>query len=130
MSAFNEGFLNEISYRKRPLNEFIQSFIQAGEFGVFSSFFLQGLGSATSMTDCKSKLLDMDCFSNEELSFIIEYFSSLGKGDSVTQKQYFTAIKSSLNEYMDRAKDDCKRYGKLYIQLGFLCGLTILILII
>ena len=114
MSAFNEGFLNEISYRKRPLNVFVQSYAQSGEFGAFSAFFMQGLGSATAMEECKNKLAETGCFSSDEQAFIIEYFSSLGKGDSLTQKQYFTAIKSSLNEYMDRAKADYMRYGKLY----------------
>lgn len=130
MSVFNERFLNEVAYYKRSLSEFAKSCSEKGDFGVFAVSFLHGLGRKDLLVDCKNALENMGYFSLEEREFIIEYFSSLGKGDSGTQLQYFSAIKTSLNEYIVAAKADYERYGRLYVKLGFLCGLTILILII
>lgn len=128
--AFNDEFLNEISYHKRPLNEFLKCYRQKSDFAVFLTLYLRSLGDENLYNDSHTALTEMGCFSNEEIQFILEYFSMLGKGDSQSQKQYYSGIKNRLNEYMDRAKADCEKYGKLYVKLGFLCGLTILILII
>ena len=128
--AFNDAFLNEISYHKRPLKEFLKCYRQKGDFAVFSTLYLRGLGDENLYADSHAALTEMGCFSNEEMQFILEYFSMLGKGDSQGQKQYYAGIKNRLNEYMDKAKTDYEKYGKLYVKLGFLCGLTILILII
>ena len=130
MTTFNEKYLNEMGYYKRPLDEFAKHCSLQGEFGSFCLYFLQKLGHKEGVAECRSALDAMGCFSAEEREFIIEYFSALGKGDSITQTQYFSAIKAPLNEYMGRAKSDYGRYGKLYIQMGFLCGVAVLILII
>ena len=130
MSAFNEKFLNEVAYYKRPLSEFVQLNSRKDEFGLFSKFFLDGLGDRDVRINCQKYLEALGCFSGDEREFILGYFFSLGKEDSSAQAKYFTAMKSVLVEYMGNAKEDYERYGKLYVKLGFLCGLTILILII
>ena len=130
MSAFNDCFLNEIFYYKRPLSEVVKESSLKGGFGLFASYFLKNLSRPNLLLDSKVALENMGCFSKDEQEFILRYFSSLGKGDSRAQTQYFLSIKTSLNEYMDRAKADYSRYGKLYLKLGFLSGLAILVLII
>ena len=130
MSYFNEKFLNEVAYYKRPLSEFFHLHSRKDEFGAFSKFFLDGLGNSDLRSNCQKYLNELACFSMDEIEFILGYFFSLGKEDSNAQAKYFTAIKSALVEYMGRAKEDYNRYGNLYVKLGFLCGLTILILIV
>ena len=59
-----------------------------------------------------------------------DYFQMLGKGDSSSQKTYFSAMKEEIQKRYNLAENEYKRYGDLYIKLGFLCGLFLLILII
>ena len=54
----------------------------------------------------------------------------LGKGDSFSQKGYFATSKDALEKLYVEAENNCKKYVHLYIKLGFLCGLTLLILLI
>ena len=57
-------------------------------------------------------------------------FLMLGKGDSFSQKGYFATSKDALEKLYAEAENNCKKYVHLYIKLGFLCGLTLLILLI
>ena len=66
----------------------------------------------------------------EEKRVVEDYFLMLGKGDSISQKGYFSSVKQSLSALQIDAETACKRYGDLYIKLGFLCGLLILILML
>ena len=54
----------------------------------------------------------------------------IGKADSVAQKAYFSSQKDVLKGVEQDAINACKKYGELYIKMGFLLGLLILILII
>ena len=66
----------------------------------------------------------------EEKRVICDYFSMLGKGDSQSQKGYFSGEKERLKKFQNETEEICKKYSDLYVKLGFLCGLLILILII
>ena len=54
----------------------------------------------------------------------------LGKGDSASQKAYFSALKEPIGKMQLGAETAYKKYGDLYVKLGFLCGLLILILLL
>jgi len=64
------------------------------------------------------------------LRTVENYFCMLGKGDSGSQKSYFSSMKEGLTAMSVDAENAAKRYGDLYIKMGFLCGLFILILIV
>ena len=66
----------------------------------------------------------------EERRLVEDYFLVLGKGDSVAQKGYFTSFKDRLSDLQNNTETLSKRYGDLYIKIGFLCGLLLLLLII
>ena len=66
----------------------------------------------------------------EEKNVVEDYFLMLGKGDSASQKTYFSAMKERLISLKDEAVNAHKRYGDLYVKLGFLCGLFLLILML
>ena len=66
----------------------------------------------------------------EEMGFLEDYFQMLGKGDSSSQKAYFSAMKDEIQKRYALAENEYKKYGDLYIKLGFLCGLFLLILIV
>ncbi|MBQ5927253.1 MAG: hypothetical protein IIX01_04960, partial [Clostridia bacterium] len=68
--------------------------------------------------------------SQDEKRFVSDYLSMLGRGDSASQKAYFQSQKNFLNQYKTKSVEECKKYGDLYVKLGFLLGLAILVLIV
>lgn len=129
-SAFNDRFLEELSYSRRPLGEIFSKSMYTGEFQLLLCEFISYLKS-----DDKNFLLVINenpfsFLSEDEKVEISDYFLALGKGDSQAQKGYFLSIKGRIDARRSEAEEKCKRYVDLYVKLGFLCGLFILILII
>ena len=130
LQEFNERFLNEISYYRRPIKEFVAKYVYKGEFNeLLHDYFavIQQGGSVQSAFIDESKY---SFLKREEKRVVEDYFLMLGKGDSISQKGYFSSVKQSLSALQIDAETACKRYGDLYIKLGFLCGLLILILML
>ena len=130
INEFNERFLNEMSYYRRPLTEFFSKYEYTKEFKFLLDDYIQTLRNGQTSLEKALETADYDFLKKEEKSFICDYFNMLGKGDSVSQKAYFSSVKECLKKQANEAMIESKRYGDLYIKLGFLCGLFILILII
>lgn len=127
---FNDQFINEITYYRRPIKDFLAQHTFEGEFQTF----LQGYATCLGLySENRAQALDLSAYSflaeNEKID-IIDYFSMLGKGDSASQRCYFLSMRERLTKYEADAVSQGKKYENLYIELGFLCGLFILILII
>ncbi len=127
---FNERFLSEISYYRRPLREFITAYAYQGEFQQFLSNAFLARRDDTKNESVFREIDKLEFLKNEEKYELQDYFLMLGKGDSGSQKNYFTSYKEKLSSLTQSANLDAKRYGDLYIKLGFLSGLFILLLII
>lgn len=127
---FNERFLSEISYYRRPIVDFVSQYFYKGEFNVLLHCYFEQLLE----NDFEEKrALDLPEFiflNEEEKAVINDYFLMLGRGDSSSQKGYFSSVREKLFKLQNDSEVACKRYGDLYIKLGVLCGLLILILII
>ena len=128
LQLFNERFISEVSYYRRPIHEFISAYSYRGEFDLL-------LGDFISKVEKNSPLIDFDWreysfLKKDEQCAVQEYFMMLGRGNSASQKTYFSSMESTLKKWSEEANVMCKKYGDLYIKLGFLCGLFILILII
>ena len=130
LQEFNERFLSEISYYKRPIHEFISKFSYCGEFSVFLQDFVKALANGSFQERTIDELPLYDFLTQEEKRFVSDYFLMLGKGDTASQKGYFSSVKEPLNRLQTKATEASKKYGDLYVKIGFLCGLFILILII
>lgn len=128
--AFNERFLNEIAYYRRPIAEFTANFAYRGEFGILLNDYFASVEDFQAIFIRKMEKDIYDFLKKEEKRSITDYFSMLGKGDSQSQKTYFSSIKEMLLKQRNEAEAENKKFGDLYIKLGFLCGLFILILII
>lgn len=126
---FNDRFISEISYFKRPIEDFVAAYAYQGEFdNVLQRFFL-GLKDDSSAENGLD-LSDQTFLSDAEKQLVFDYFLMFGKGDSLSQKNYFSAVKERLSKLEANADAEAKRYGDLYIKLGFLCGLLLLILLV
>ena len=127
--VFNERFLSEIAYYRRPVKEFIALYSYRGEFNDFLAEIFTVREENLELESLFSK--DKYTFlKEEEKKTLTDYFFMLGKGDSASQKGYFSSVKEKLLSMQKEAETQAKRYGDLYIKIGFLCGLLILILIV
>lgn len=128
--VFNERFISELSYFRRPIYEFISSYEYFGEFLFFLKEFLSNHEKNTVFLQ---ELMDDTAFyflKSDEKSMVVNYFSMLGRGDSHSQKVYFTSMNEILKKAEVQAISNCKKYSELYLKMGFLIGLLIIILII
>lgn len=127
---FNERFLTEIAYYRRPIQEFAAKYTYRGEFAELLERFFEGLNEEVVQ---ENTFLDKAHFSflkEEERRAVEDYFLMLGRGDSVSQRGYFSSVKEELYSESVVAEKACKKYADLYIKIGFLCGLLLLILMI
>ncbi len=126
---FNERFLSEIAYYRRPLQEFAQSYSYRGAFRELLRDYFSSLEKSNERIELFEKK-KYYFLSEEEGRTVEDYFQMLGKGDSASQKGYFSSVQARLNALQTESEATAKRYGDLYVKIGFLCGLLILILIV
>lgn len=130
LQEFNERFLSEISYYRRPIKDFASKYYYKGEFNILLKDFFEGLENRSEGERFLSDLPTYAFLKKEEMSVIEDYLLMLGRGDSASQKNYFSSVKPQLSKWQNESDAACKRYGDLYIKLGFLFGLFIFILIL
>ena len=130
LKEFNERFLSEVSYYRRPLGEFWAKYTYKGEFQMFLQTFFAEIDELSQSEHRSMSFPDCEFLKSEDKALMEDYFKMLGKGDSASQKTYFSAAKERLAKVCTEAESEYKKYGDLYIKLGFLCGLLILILMI
>ena len=130
LKEFNERFLSEVSYYRRPLGEFASKYSYKGEFQIFLQNFFAEIDELSQSEHSSITFDGCEFLKGEDKSLLEDYFKMLGKGDSASQKTYFSAAKERLAKFCVDAESEYKKYGDLYVKLGFLCGLLILILII
>ena len=130
LKEFNERFLSEVSYYRRPLGEFVSKYVYKGEFQNFLQNFFAEIEEISQSNEREINFDDCEFLKGEDKNLVEDYFKMLGKGDSASQKTYFSAGKEWIAKLYGDAENEYKKYGDLYIKLGFLCGLLILILII
>lgn len=133
MNEFNERFLSEIAYYRRPIKDFAEKYTYKGEFDELLCAFVDSLGNGEKESggpSTSSKLPTYSFLSKDESEFISDYFLMVGKGDSASQSAYFTSVKGTLGDYKRKSAEESVKYGDLYLKLGFLSGLMILVLII
>lgn len=128
-TEFNERFLSEIAYFKRPVGEFLSKKSYKGEFAEFLEFYYKNI---TNPQAIQTALFteEYGFLKKEEKTVVFDYFFALGKGNAISQSAYFNGMKATLKTLTEGAEKENKRYGDLFIKLGFLCGLLILILIV
>ncbi len=128
--TFNERFLTEIAYYRRPVRELITAYAYQGEFQQLLSDYFAVMDERSPLERILGETGKYDFLKKEERRTIEDYFAMLGKGDSASQKGYFSSIKEKLSALQNQVETEAKKYGDLYVKLGFLCGLLILILIV
>lgn len=124
---FNEKFLLELSYSKRPLIEFIKSFAYKSDFADLLQEFLLKIEEDDFFNDYFSAVTFLKPDEEREISL---FFKDLGRGDSETQKKTFMNHLQINLKKKEKTNEEYKKYGELYVKLGVLAGLSIIIIII
>ena len=109
--AFNERYLNELTFTRKPLSSFLKEFEYTGDFG-----------KTIEAAEKREGEIKYSYLSKEE--------KKLGKGDSASQKNFFAAQKAKLEEKRTDSEKQAKARSELYLKLGLLLGLAIVILIL
>ena len=120
LALFNERYLTELTYSRKPLSEFIREYEYTGDFGK----------NLESYIDTRNTDFSYSYLSGDEKKWCDDYFGMLGKGDSASQKAFFSTQKAVLENRKTESERDAKSRGELYLKLGLLAGLAIVILII
>ena len=120
LSDFNERYLTELGYRRKPLDGFLSDYTYTGDFG-----------KVISALACRKSLeLKYGYLTKEEKGELEDYFSTLGRGDSASQSGYFTSKRQPLAAKKATSEKEAKAHSDLYIKLGLLAGLAFVILIL
>ncbi len=118
--TFNERYLTELRFMRRPLGEFFSAYTYEGDFGA-----LVIAAAEHKAWDKKAEYL-----TQEERAQLADYFHMLGRGDAQSQQACFTAQKGILEEKRTESEREAKTRGELHLKLGLLAGLALVILII
>ena len=124
---FNERFLRELEYSRRPLTDFIQNCLYKGEFSDLLSIFLMNSDIEMPLQDYFSSITFLKL---DEEKTISQFFNELGKGDCESQKKVFGNYLKDLGHKKTETNSDYKKYAELYVKLGVLVGISIIILIL
>ena len=127
---FNEHFIGELAYYRRPLNVFLFHHKYRGEFQILIEQFYLGLRNSDLFANGVFDTALFSFLSNEEKEDIKNHFKMVGKGDSASQRNYFISVKDEWLSQRKEAETQCKKYADLYVKLGFLFGLFVLVLIV
>lgn len=119
-NSFNERFLSELAFARKPLSEFVGEGGFKGDFGKKVAEFSQ-------KHDAESKFIYLTKEENAELK---NYLSMLGKGDARAQSAFFSAQSKRLADAQATGEKEAKSRCELYLKLGLLAGLAFVILII
>ena len=132
MSQFNERFLTEITYYKRPISKFLATRDYKGEFDLLLQTFYASLQeeSCAGARFMEIRKEEYSFLNVDERAFVEDYFQTIGKGNTLSQKEYFSSVKTELSLRREKSESECKKLVDLYVKLGLLAGLAVLIIIV
>ncbi len=119
MYAFNERYLSELAFSRKPLADLIAQGEYTGDFAKLLE------GARKGGDEPKLSYLQ-----KEEREDAAEYVFMLGRGDSNSQTGFFDAQKHILEQKKQTAEREAKARTALYLKLGLLAGLALVILIV
>ena len=125
LKDFNRKMISEVSFSKINLLKIIDETDYKNEFSIY----LKGF---------KNYLLNGEKIDRKYLWFLTEdelreidyYFSNLGKTDKETLIVYLKKSDEKFLDYFEKSEIEYKKYGGLYVKMGFLCGIMIFVIII
>lgn len=125
LSEFNSVMKEEVYFAKNTLPTIINKIKYKNDLIDFLKQYILSLESKISLDLKKFWYL-----TDEERNNLFFYVETLSKTDSINLKQYLTNLENKINNKLNIAEIEEKKYRSLYMKLGFLTGLLVLVLII
>ena len=79
-SEFNDRYISEISYSRRPIKTFISAYAYKGEFDTFLRKYFEVLESGQTRMHGFDFKTELSFLKQEERQIVLDYFIMLGKG--------------------------------------------------
>lgn len=114
-SEFNKNLINGISFGKSSLKKILNTTNSKNNSSDFYKY-------VNEYIDNYDYRFDDNYLSEEEKTFFNDYLSSIGMNDRRTELNSLNSSAKVIEEKLLNAKEDEKKYRKLYIKLGFLIG--------
>ncbi len=120
VDLFIDTLVSEVSFRKSSIKKIMSDFINAN-----NSLFNNNLNEYVSCQDISSLKLSRGVVNEIELSDIRKFFVSLGRSDTSTQLTELMNYKSKYSQIFKDADEKRKKFGAMYIKLGFFLGIML-----
>ena len=125
LKDFNRKMISEVSFSKKNLLKIIDETDYNSEFSLLLKDFKLSL-----LNKGKTERKYLWFLTEDEVKEVDYYLSNLGKTDKETLILYLKKCDEVFSEKLKKSEDDNKKYGSLYIKMGFLCGIMIFVIII
>lgn len=115
---FLEKVESELIYQKKSIFEILKT-------GSYSTEFLEYLNDTYEGIENNIEFLE-----ENENAYLKDFILNLGNGDSSSRLKLISGAKSYFEKLTLETYKDYKKYYNLCIKLGFVCGFTVLVIII
>lgn len=119
-ATFNKKLENEISFSQKTLIDLVNSGVDAGEFEKCVKNYFEN----------KKLDIQQNLLKNDEIDFIKTYLETIGSSDKITQIKYLESASKTIENNLNAAIEDDRKYKALYIKLGFLFGLMVFVVLL
>lgn len=123
-SYFNQNLKNEISFTQKTINCLLEKEKNN------KNYFYNNLNAFFLKKEIDNNAINCNFLDDKEKAYFISYITTIGKGDKNSQLSYLNNVSAYLEERYKSAILDEKKYKTLNIKLGFLIGLTFLIILL
>lgn len=117
---FNERYLAELRYTRKPLGAFLKEQPEKGDFAAV----------VKSYANQREKKQALSYLKEEERADLDGYLAALGRGDARTQSAFFGERSGALARKKEECAKEAKTRSELSVKLGLLAGLAFVILVI
>lgn len=126
---FCNAYNANLEFFQNELEDFVKSFCESAskEFNIITSEKLQ-LNLLNSNKNIKKNFFSL--LTKEQDYYVNNFFSVLGKSDSISQKTQISTYSCYFNKELENAKFDYEKKGKIFSKLGILFGVFLSILVI
>lgn len=116
---FSKKITAEISFSKKSIVEIANELTEKNDFNLcVKKFYIEN-------SFCAYKYFD-----NDENNFLRLYLHSVGDSDRDSQIKSLSHFQKELEEKVNFANENLRKYKTFYIKIGFLVGLILLIMLI
>ncbi len=122
MNAFCNVLENQIQFQKSSL----QTIVTKHE----KEFYPHFASALQNYFVLRQPFKEVSCLNQKENAFVKNFFESLGKLNTLGEKNNILHNKQTIAQFIEEKTQECNRYAPLGTKLGFLGGLLVCVLLL